>query len=115
LRESEFVFGWDRKVDLWFSGRSEAWWVVESESKIVGAIEAEMFRNPRDEGRLRVWVATGHRFHAELTRAALGMRQVASRTMQLMHPAEDVDALQAFQHFGFRPERTLAHMKLNLH
>jgi hypothetical protein len=62
-----------------------------------------------------VWVATGHRFHAELIRAALRMHQVASRTMQLMHPAEDVDALQVFQHFGFRPERTLAHMKLNLH
>ena len=114
LRESEFVFGWDRKVDLWLSGRSEAWWVVESESKVVGAIEAEMFRNPRDEGRLRVWVATGHRFHAELARAALGMRQVASRTMQLAHPAEDVDALAVFQQYGLRLVRTLVHMKLNL-
>ena len=114
LRESEFVFGWDRKVDLWLSGRSEAWWVVESESKIVGAIEAELFRNPRDEGRLRVWVATGHRFHAELIRAALRMPQVASRTMQLTHPAEDVDALAVFQQYGLRLVRTLVHMKLNL-
>jgi ribosomal protein S18 acetylase RimI-like enzyme len=114
LRESEFVFGWDRKVDLWLSGRSEAWWVVESEGKVVGAIEAEMFRSPRGEGRLRMWVAQGHRFHGELIQAALGARQVASRTLQLTHPAEDVDALRVFEQYGFRPARMLAHMKLNL-
>jgi len=114
LRESEFAFGWDRKVDLWLSGRSEAWWGVESESKLVGAIEAEMFRNPRDEGRLRMWVGKEYRFHAELLQAALATRQVATRTMQLTHPAEDIDALQVFERYGFRPVRTLAHMKLNL-
>jgi GNAT superfamily N-acetyltransferase len=115
LRESEFAFGWDRKVDLWLSGRSEAWWVIESESKLVGAVEAEMYRNPRDEGRLRMWVTKGYHFHAELLQAAVGTRQAAARTMQLAHPAEDVEALQVFERFGFRPVRTLAHMKLNLH
>lgn len=114
LRESEFVFGWDRQVDLWLSGRSEAWWVVESESKLVGAIEAEMFRSSREEGRLRMWVADGYRFHAELIQAALWAHPLASRTLQLTHPAEDVDALRVFEQYGFRPVRTLAHMKLNL-
>ena len=114
LRESEFVFGWDRQIDLWLSGRKEAWWVVESESKLVGAIEAEMFHSSRDEGRLRMWVASGYRFHAELIQAALRAHPLASRTMQLTHPAEDVDALRVFEQYGFRPVRTLAHMKLNL-
>ena len=114
LRESEFAFGWDRQVDLWLSGRSEAWRVAESESKLVGVVEAEAFRNPRDEGRLRMWVAKGYRFHAELLQAVLGIRQVTMRALQLTHPAEDGDALQVFERFGFRPVRTLAHMKLNL-
>ena len=114
LRESEFVFGWDRKIDLWLSGRSEAWWVVEAESKIVGAIEAEMFRGSRDEGRLRMWVANGYHFHADLIQAALRAHPLASRTVQLTHPAEDVDALRVFEPYGFRPVRTLVHMKLNL-
>jgi ribosomal protein S18 acetylase RimI-like enzyme len=114
LRENEIAFGWDRKIDLWLSGRAEAWWVVESEAKIVGAIEAEMFVSPRQEGRLRMWVASGYRFHAELTRAALKARQVASRAMQIVHPADDVDALRVFEQYGFQLVRTLAHMKLNL-
>jgi GNAT superfamily N-acetyltransferase len=114
LRESDFSLGWDRRLDLWLSGRGEAWWVAEREGKIVGAIGAEMFRNPHEEGRLRMWSTSGHRPHAALLDAALGMREVALHPMIVSHPAADVEALKVIEGYGFRPLRTLAHMKLNL-
>lgn len=114
LRESEFGFGWDRRVDLWLSGRRESWWVVESKGLLVGAIEAETFHNLNDEGRLRLWVAKGHTCQAALISAALRARESATRPMLVTHPAMDAPALAVFDQYGFRPVRTLAHMKLNL-
>jgi GNAT superfamily N-acetyltransferase len=114
LRESDFSASWDRRFDLWLSGRSEAWWAAESNGKIVGAIQAEMFRNLHEEGRMRMWNAVGHHSHAALIHAALDARTVASRPMVIAHPAADVEALQVIEGYGFRPLRTLAHMKLNL-
>jgi GNAT superfamily N-acetyltransferase len=114
LRESDFSFGWERRLDLWLAGRCDAWWVIESAGRLVGAIGAEMFHNPNEEGRLRVWVASGSVSHSTLMDAALGSRVVASRPMLFTHPAADVDALQVFERYGFRPVRTLAHMRLSL-
>jgi hypothetical protein len=39
---------------------------------------------------------------------------VASRPMVISHPATDVEALKVIEVYGFRPLRTLTHMKLNL-
>jgi len=114
LRESEFSFGWDRRLELWLAGRRESWWVVESKDWVVGAIEAETSRLPREEGRLRMWVAQGHTCHAALLNAALGAREVAGRSLFIAHPATDVHAAQVLEHFGFRHVWTRAHMKLNL-
>jgi len=114
LRESEFVLGWDRSLDLWLSGQKESWWVAQSDGKIVGAIEAQTFLKPREEGRLRMWVAAGHDLHAALIGAALRQRDLAARPMMIAHPAGDADAWDAIAQFGFQPLRTLAHMKLNL-
>lgn len=114
LRESEFSFGWDRRLDLWLAGRRESWWVVESKGGMVGAIQAETSRNPREEGRLRMWVARGQTCHAALLDAALGAYEVAWRPMFIAHPATDVQALHALERRGFHHVRTLAHMKLNL-
>ncbi len=114
LRESEFVLGWDKSLDLWLSGQRESWWVIPSGGKIVGAIEAQTFLNPREEGRLRMWVAAGHRPHAALINATMRRRELASRPMVISHPADDAEAMEALARFGFRPLRTLAHMKLGL-
>jgi ribosomal protein S18 acetylase RimI-like enzyme len=114
LRESEFVFGWERRFDLWMAGRRESWWVVESGSRLVGVAEAETYHHPSEEGRLRMWVAGSSDCHHLLLDAALSKRDVASRPMLVVHPAADADALSTFGRYGFRPVRTLAHMKLNL-
>jgi ribosomal protein S18 acetylase RimI-like enzyme len=80
LRESEFVFGWDRKVDLWLSGRREAWWVVESESKIVGAIEQVAWRAMQlthpaeDVDALKVFQQFGLRLVRTLVHMKLNLR-----------------------------------------
>jgi hypothetical protein len=73
-----------------------------------------MFRNPHEEGRMRMWNAAGDHSHEALINAALGAREGASRPMVITHPAADVEALQVIAGYGFRPLRTLAHMKLNL-
>jgi GNAT superfamily N-acetyltransferase len=114
LRQAEFSFGWERRFDLWLSGRREAWWVVESQGWVVGAIEAETTRPPHEQGHLRMWVASGHACHAVLLDVALGDRAVAAHPMLISHPATDAAAPEALDQFGFRPMRTLAHMKLNL-
>ena len=114
LRESEFVVSWDRHFDLWLSGRGEAWWATESGGQIVGAARVETFRNRDEEGRLRMWVKAEHKLHAALMEAALASRDVRARPLSISHPAEDVEALQVFTHYGFQPALTLAHMKLNL-
>jgi len=114
LRQGEFSFGWDRRFDLWLAGRRESWWVVESKDWIVGAIEAETLRRPREEGRLRMWVASGNACHAVLLHAALAAHEVASRSMLISHPATDTTSIEALGQLGFRHVRTLAHMKLNL-
>jgi len=114
LRESDFVFGWERRLDLWLAGRRESWWVVESNGRLVGAAEAETYHNPSEEGRLRMWVTGSSDCHNILLDAALSAREAASRPMLVAHPAADVEALRAFERYGFRPVRTLAHMKLNL-
>ena len=114
LRESGFGFGWDRRIDLWLSGRRESWWVIESSGLFAGAIGAETFHNPNDEGWMRLWVARGNTCHAALMNAALRAREIATRPMLVTHPASDTTALSALAHYGFRPVRTLAHMKLNL-
>ena len=114
LRESEFALGWDRRFDLWLSGRGEAWWVAESGEQIAGAVRVETFRNSDEESRLRMWVKAGYPFHAALMEAALASRDVRARPLAIAHPAEDVEALQVLAHYCFQPALTLAHMKLNL-
>jgi len=114
LRESEFVLGWDRRFDLWLSGRGEVWWVAESSGQIVGAVRVETFRNPTEEGRLRMWIKAEHKLHAALMEVALASRDVRARPLSIAHPAEDMDALQVFARYGFQPALTLAHMKLDL-
>jgi len=114
LRESEFVLGWDRRLDLWLSGRGEAWWVAESGGQIVGAVRVETLRNRDEEGRLRMWVKAEHRCHAALMEAVMTARDVQAQPLSIAHPAEDVEALQVFARYGFQPALTLAHMKLDL-
>ena len=114
LRESEFVLDWDRRLDLWLSGRGEAWWVAESGGQIVGAVRVETFRNRDEEGRLRMWVKAGHGLAAGLMEAVMTARDVRARPLSIAHPAEDVEALQVFAQYGFQPALTLAHMKLDL-
>jgi len=114
LRESDFSFGWERRLDLLLAGRRESWWVAELHGRLVGAIGAEMYHNPHEEGRLRMWVANGGACHSALLDAAIRAREVAWRPMLLSHPAADVGTLQVFERYGFRPVRTLAHMKLHL-
>ena len=92
----------------------ESWWVAQSADRIVGAIEAYTFRNPHEEGRLRMWAAAGSGLYDTLIDAALGKRELASRPMVIAHPGDDADALQAMARAGFAPLRTLAHMKLDL-
>ena len=114
LRESEFAFSWERNLDLWLVGQRESWWVAQSDGRIIGAIEAHAFRNPHEEGRLRMWAAVGSGLYDTLIDAALGQRELASRPMVIAHPGDDADALQAIARAGFAPLRTLAHMKLDL-
>jgi ribosomal protein S18 acetylase RimI-like enzyme len=114
LRESEFVLSWDRRFDLWLSGRGEVWQVAEADGQIVGAVRVETFRNRAEEGRLRMWVKAEHKLHAALMEVALASRDVRTRPLSITHPAEDVEVLQVFAHYGFQSALTLAHMKLNL-
>jgi len=114
LRESEFILGWDRSLDLWLSGRREAWLVAEADGKIVGAIKAETHRNSPAEGRLWLWAAAGSPLCAALLSAALNLRRLSYRSVVITHPAVDVAALATLERFGFRTVRTLAHMKLDL-
>lgn len=114
LRQAEFSFGLERRLDLWLAGRRQAWRVIESQGWVVGALEAESTRPPHEQGHLRMWVASGHACHAALLDAALQDRAIALRPMLIAHPATDAAALETLEQFGFRPARTLAHMKINL-
>ena len=88
--------------------------MAQSDGQIIGAIEAHAFRNPHEEGRLRMWAAAGSGPYDTLIDATLGERELASRPMVIAHPGDDADALQAMARAGFAPLRTLAHMKLDL-
>ncbi len=114
LRESDYALGWDRRLEVWLSGRSETWRVAEQDSMPGGAVCVEIFRDPREEGRMRLWVSRGRHLHAALASAALGLGAVAGRPMSVMHPAADAEGQETLARFGFRPIRTLAHMRLNL-
>jgi len=114
LRENEFLLGMDRQLDLWLAGRGEVWRVARCESQIVGAAQAETFRNASEQGRLRMWVKAGQACHAALLESVLAARETRHRPLLIQHPAEDVAALQVIKAFGFQPVRTLAHMRLSL-
>jgi hypothetical protein len=114
LRESEFLLGMDRQLDLWLAGRGEVWRVARHEGQVVGAAQAETFRHPSEEGRLRLWVKPGQACHAALLESVMTARETRNRPLLIQHPAEDVAALQVIKSLGFQPVRTLAHLRLSL-
>lgn len=116
LRESDFSLSWDKGFDLWLSGRRERWWLAEAAGQVVGVCEAETFSHRGDESRLRLWTQAGSGAAALLLAAALRERGVgaASRPTLVTHPAQDTDTLNVLALSGFRPLRTLVHMKLDL-
>jgi ribosomal protein S18 acetylase RimI-like enzyme len=116
LRRDDFWLGFDRSLGNWLSGRREAWWVVDSGLGLTGAAHIDVPRPPR-EGRLRVWVAPAQQGRDEdrLVRAALASAgQAARRPLLAGVPAEQPAARAALEAAGFKAQRRLAHMRLEL-
>lgn len=116
LRRSSFWMGLDRSLSNWFNGRSEAWWVIDTSSGVLGAAHIEVPRAP-NEGRLRIWVAPERQgmYETSLTHAALTSISHTSPVPIMAHVIGQQQATSAaLESSGFEEHRRLTHMRLKL-
>ncbi|HDQ73881.1 MAG TPA: GNAT family N-acetyltransferase [Chloroflexi bacterium] len=113
LRKSDYEVGWGRTLDCWLSGRREAWWVIEEDAMITGAVRALRERGRR-ANRLEVLVAPGWEgaFEDVLVRQGLsGIPRLCEKIVGIELPTSNPAMVAALEKRGFQPERVLVQMR----
>lgn len=116
LRREDYQLGWERTLDHWLEGRHEAWWVVEENGAIRGAVRALRERG-RCPDRLEVLIApeqTG-RFESVLVQRGIASLRGAPRKMvEAILPNFENTLVRALEAAGFQKARLLVQMRLDL-
>lgn len=108
--------GWEGALDRWLEGRREAWWVIEEDGTICGAVHALREVGNRPD-RLEVLVACEHdgRFEALLVPQGIGsLRSVHKRMVETVLPRPTPSLVAALKAAGFQELRVLIQMRLDL-
>ncbi len=118
LTRDEYRLDFERMLDLLLYGRREHWWIVEEEGQVRGAVRLLYNWYGDRPARLEVLVAPAQRGRWEraLVRQGLGARpSVAQRRMLVTEvPAPSEPLLAALREVGFREQRRLVQMRLDL-
>lgn len=116
LREEDYRLGWERALDCWLEGRREAWWVVEEQGVVRGAVRALRERGCRPD-RLEVLVLPEHsdRLAGVLVRQGMAsLGDVSRKEVETMLPASTGPLVVVLEAEGFQELRTLVQMRLEL-
>ena len=116
IRPKGYRLSWQRTLDLWLEGRGEAWWVIEGEGEICGAVRVLRERGRRPD-RLEVLVPPRHegRFEGILVQRALaGLRRASRRMIEIFLPCPAEPLIAALESAGFQKLRVLVQMRLDL-
>ena len=116
LRRSDYRPGWERTLNRWLEGQREAWWVVEENGALCGAVRA-LHDHGRRPDRLEVLIAPGHSGHlaAPLVQQGVASLRGAPRKMvETVLPSPTEALITALEAFGFRKLRVLVQMRLDL-
>jgi hypothetical protein len=116
LRREDYRPGWEGALDHWLEGRREAWWVIEEDGTICGAVRA--LREVGDRlDRLEVLVAPEHegRFETVLVqRGIASLRSVRKRMVETLLPRPAPPLVAALKAAGFQELCVLIQMRLDL-
>jgi ribosomal protein S18 acetylase RimI-like enzyme len=116
LRYSDYKLGWERKLNMWFAGRREVWWVVEVHGAICGAVRALQERGRR-LNQLEVLVDPSYRGMFESLLVWRGVSSLHGKTIKMVEtvlPSPDASLLEALEAHGFEKLRVLIQMRLDL-
>jgi len=116
LRREDYRPGWEGAFDHWLEGRREAWWVIEEDGVICGAVRALREIGDRPD-RLEVLVSSEHegRFEAVLVqRGIASLRSVHKRMVETLLPRPTPSLLAALKAADFQELRVLIQMRLDL-
>ncbi len=118
LTRDEYRLDFERMLDLLLYGRREHWWIAEEGGQVRGAVRLLYNWYGDRPARLEVLVAPAQRGRWEraLVRRGLGARpSVAQRRMLVTEvPAPSEPLLAALREVGFREQRRLVQMRLDL-
>jgi ribosomal protein S18 acetylase RimI-like enzyme len=116
LRREDYQLDWQRTLDHWLEGRHEAWWVVEENGAIRGAVRALRERG-RCPDRLEVLIAAEHRgrFESVLVQQGIAdLRGAPRKLVEAMLPAPEATLVAALEAADFQEARLLVQMRLDL-
>jgi ribosomal protein S18 acetylase RimI-like enzyme len=116
IRAEDYRPGWQRAFDLWFFGRCEAWWIVEEDEKVQGAVRILRERGCRPD-RLEVLISPGHSGHFEhilVQQGMAGLRGLDRRMVEILIPNPSISLLAALEAVGFQRLRELVQMRRSL-
>ena len=108
--------GWERALDCWLGGRREAWWVIERDGAICGAVRVLRERGRRPD-QLEVLVSPDHdgRIEGILARQGVAsLRGAPKKMVEIMLPATTEPLVVALEAEGFQELRVLVQMRLDL-
>lgn len=116
VRESEFRIGFDRRLGNLLTGRREYRLAVEKDGDFIAtlAVRAARFWG---EHRLKMIVHPDYRGYLEemlVSKALSILSKYPQRGVSVKHPADHREAIQILRRRGFKEERTLVKMKLEL-
>jgi GNAT superfamily N-acetyltransferase len=113
MRPKDYRLSWQRTLDLWFEGRGEAWWAIEEEGELCGAVRVLRERGRRPD-RLEVLVSPRYegRFEGILVHRALaGLHRVSRRMIEVFMPRPSEPLIAALESAGFQRLRMLVQMR----
>jgi len=116
VRESEFRIGFDRRLGDLLTGRREYRLAVEKDGDFIAtlAVRAARFWG---EHRLKMIVHPDYRGYLEemlVSKALSILSKYPQRGVSVKHPADHREAIQILRKRGFKEERTLVKMELEL-
>lgn len=121
LQRADYRLGWERTLDLWLSGRREAWWVAEVDGVVLGAVRAvHHWGRRRRFDQMEVLVHPTYAGWFEDTLVRQGVTWLCSRPrgkqrmIEVMLPAPSLMMIQAFETHGFETLRVLIQMRLDV-
>jgi GNAT superfamily N-acetyltransferase len=113
--ESDYRPGWERTLGQWLRGEREAWWVVEADERICGAVRA-VRRVGRFPNQLEILVKPGEG-DPELVLVKHGLESLngsPNKPVEVSLPAATDPLIAALEDEGFQEVRVLVQMKRSL-